>query len=93
MSRNFQMIYSDDVLNEEDSEKVEKELKNYDFIIKDEIVKIEVIYNIDLNTATIAVTIHCPVVENNQIEQQKLNTFLDKHKNNFIRYYEDIKPY
>ena len=53
ISRNFQIIFSDDVLGEKDCEIVEKALNKHDFNIKDEIIKTEVIYNIDLDTATI----------------------------------------
>jgi hypothetical protein len=93
LSRNFQIIFSDDVLGEDDCEVVEKALNEHKFRIKNEIVKTEVIYNIDLDTATIAMTIHCPLMHIDQISEEKLNGFLDKQKSSFEEYYEKIKPY
>ncbi len=93
LSRNFQIIFSDEVLGEDDCELVEKAFNKHEFSIKDEIIKTEVIYNIDLDTATIAMTIHCPLMHIDQISEEKLNDLLDKQKSNFEEYYEKIKPY
>jgi hypothetical protein len=93
LSRNFQIIFSDDVLGEDDCEMVEKAFNEHEFSIKNEIVKTEVIYNIDLDTATIAMTIHCPLMYIDQISEEKFNELLDKQKSNFEEYYEKIKPY
>ena len=72
---------------------VEKAFNEHEFSIKNEIVKTEVIYNIDLDTATIAMIIHCPLMHIGQISEEKLNDLLDKQKSNFEEYYEKIKPY
>ena len=93
VSRDFQMIFSEDMLDEEECEIVEKDLNQHNFRIKDEKVKIDVIYNIDLDTATISLTIYCPLMHSNQISEEKLSNFMDKHKTNFEEYYTHIKPY
>lgn len=93
LSRNFQIIFSDEILGEDDCELVEKAFNEHEFSIKNEIVKTEVIYNIDLDTATITMTIHCPLMHIDQISEEKLNKLLDKQKSNFEEYYEKIKPY
>jgi len=68
-------------------------LNNHDFRIKDENVKIDVIYNIDLDAATTSLTIYCPLMHLNQISEEKLSNFSNKRKNNFEEYYKQIKPY
>ena len=93
VSRDFQLIFSEDMLNEGECEIVEKSLNKHDFRIKDENVKIDVIYNIDLDTAIISLTIYCPLMHSNQISEEKLSNFMDKHKTNFEEYYTHIKPY
>jgi hypothetical protein len=72
---------------------VEKALNKHNFNIKDEIIKTEVIYNIEMDTATISMTVQCPIMQSDQILEERLNDLLDKQKNNFLGYYEEIKPY
>ncbi len=93
ISRDFQMSFSDDMLDEEESEIVENRLNNYNFSIKDENVKIDVIYNIDLDTATITLTIYCPLTHLGQISEERFFNFIEQHKMNFKEYYDQIKPY
>lgn len=93
VSRDFQLIFSEDMLSEEECEIVEKSLNEHDFRIKDENVKIDIIYNIDLDTATISLTVYCPLMHLNQISKEKLSNFINKHKTNFKLYYKQIKPY
>ncbi|MGZ7049158.1 MAG: hypothetical protein ACXVHO_04035 [Methanobacterium sp.] len=93
ISRNFQVIFSDDTLDEEGCENVERKLNGHDFNIKDERVNFELIYNVDLDTATIAITINCPLMHKDQIQEEKLYEFMDRHRTNFEEYYEHIKPY
>lgn len=90
LSRNFQIIFSDDMLDENDCEVIEKKLNEHNFNIKDEIVKIEVIYNIDLDTATISMVIHCPLMDLNQFPEKGINELLNKHKTNFENFYSNI---
>ncbi|MGZ7069860.1 MAG: hypothetical protein ACXVH2_03730 [Methanobacterium sp.] len=92
-SRNFQIIFSDDTLDEDESEIIERELMRHDFNIKDEKVNFEVIYNVDLDKVTIAITIHCPLIHNNQIQEEMLYKFMKRHRADFEEYYEHIKPY
>ncbi|MGB9980024.1 hypothetical protein [Methanobacterium sp.] len=93
VSRDFQLIFRDDMLNEEECGIVEKSLNKHDFRIKDENVKIDIIYNIDLDIATISLTIYCPLMHLNQISEGKLSNFMDKHRTSFEEYYMHIKPY
>jgi hypothetical protein len=93
LARNFQIVFSDDFLNEEDCEEVEKSLKKHKFKIKNEIIKLEVIYNIDLDTATITMNIFCPLTYSEQILEEKLLKFVDRHRINFEDYYKEISPY
>jgi hypothetical protein len=93
ISRDFQLIFSEDILSEEECENVEVNLNKHDFRIKDENVKIDIIYNIDLDTATISFTVYCPLMHSNQLSDEKFFKFIDKHKTNFEEYYMDIKPY
>jgi|GEM_PF-2101783 len=93
ISRDFQMVFSDDMLDEKDCEIVENNLSKHDFHIKDENIKINVIYNVDLDTATITLTIYCPLMDSNRILEEKLSSFIDKHRANFEEYYKQIKPY
>ena len=93
LARNFQIIFIDDFLNEKDSEEVEKSLKKHNFKIKNEITKIEVIYNVDQDTATITMNIFCPLTISEEISEEKLLKFIDKHKISFEEYYRKIRPY
>ena len=93
ISRDFQLVFSEDMLTEEESEIVEKSFNKHNFRIKDENVKIDVIYNIDLDTATISLTIYCPLMHPNQISKEKFSNFINKHKTNFEEYYKQIKLY
>jgi hypothetical protein len=93
ISRDFQLIFREDMLNEEECEIVEKKLNKHDFQIKDENIEIEVIYNIDLDTAVISFTVYCPLMHLNQISEEKISNFIDKHKTNFEEYYKRVKPY
>lgn len=90
LSRNFQIIFSDDMLDENDSEVIEKKLNEHNFNTKDEIVKIEIIYNIDMDTATISMVIHCPLMDLNQFPEKNINEFLNNHKTNFENFYNNI---
>ena len=82
ISRDFQLIFREDMLTNE-CEIVEKKLNRHDFHIKDENIEIEVIYNIDLDTAVISFTVYCPLMHLNQISEEKLSNFINKHKTNF----------
>jgi hypothetical protein len=93
ISRDFQLIFKEDMLNEEESEIVEKKLNKHDFQLKDENIEIEVIYNIDLDTAVISLTVYCLLMHLNQISEEKIFNFIDKHKTNFKEYYKRVKPY
>ena len=93
LARNFQIVFSDDFLSEEDCDEVENSLKAHNFKIKNEITKIEVIYNIDLDTATITMNIFCPLTYSEQILEEKLLKFVDRHRVNFEEYYKEIRPY
>ncbi len=93
ISRDFQIIFSDGILNEEECELVEKRLNKHNFRIKNENVKINVIYNVDLDTATITLTVYCPLMNSSSILKEKLESFIDKHRTNFEEYYKQIKPY
>ena len=93
ISRDFQLIFSEDMLSEKECEAVEVHLNKHDFRIKNENVKIDVIYNIDMDTTTISFTVYCPLMHSNQISEEKLSNFINKHKTNFKIYYEQIKPY
>lgn len=93
ISRDFQLIFSEDMLNEKEFEAIEMYLNKHNFRISNENVKIDVIYNIDLDIATISLTIYCPLMHSNQIAEEKLSNFMDKHKTNFEEYYTHIKPY
>lgn len=93
ISRDFQIVFSEDMLNEEESEIVENNLNRHNFRIKDENAKIDVIYNVDLDTATITLTIYCPLMHLNQVSEEKLFNFINKHRTNFEEYYNQIKPY
>ena len=93
LARNFQIVFSDDFLSEEGCEEVEKSLKKHNFKIKNEITKIEVIYNIDLDIATITMNIFCPLTNSEQILEEKLLKFVDKHKISFEDFYKKIRPY
>ena len=93
IAKYFQIVFSDDVLNENDSERVEKKLLNHSFAIKDEKINIKVIYNIDLDFATISMDIYCPLIHESQVQEERLLKFLDNHKINFEEYYNHIKPY
>lgn len=93
ISRDFQLIFSDDMLDENGCEIVEKRLNKHNFLIKNENVKIDVIYNVDLDTATITLTIYCPLMHLSYISEEKLSNFIDQHKINFEEYYGQIKPY
>lgn len=90
LSRNFQIIFSDDMLDENDCEVIEKKLNEHNFNTKDEIVKIEIIYNIDMDTATISMVIHCPLMDLNQFPEKNINEFLNNHKTNFENFYNNI---
>jgi hypothetical protein len=90
-SRDFQIIFSDDLLDEKESEIVEKELKKQNWSIKNENIEIDIIFNIDLDIATIKMTIYCPLMHLNQTSEEKINKFLDKQKANFESSYKDIQ--
>jgi hypothetical protein len=81
------------MLSEEEFETVEVNLNKHNFRIKDENVKIDIIYNIDLDTATISFTVYCPLMHSNQLSDEKFSKFIDKHKTNFEKYYNNIKHY
>lgn len=93
LTRNFQIIFSDDMLDEEACEIVEKRIIKHDFSIKNENVCLEVIYNIDLDIAIITMTIHCPMMQSDQILEKTLMKFIETHKTNFKEYHGRIKPY
>ncbi len=93
LARNFQIIFYDEFLTEKDCEEVEKSLKKHNFNIKNEITKIEVIYNIDLDTATITMNIFCPLKNSEQFLEEKLLKFVDIHRVSFEEYYNKIRPY
>jgi len=93
IARNFQIVFTDDFVDEKDSEEVEKILLNHNFTIKDEKVNINVIYNIDLDITTITMNIYCPLMHRNQINEEKLLNFMDRHRINFEEYYNQVKPY
>jgi hypothetical protein len=93
ISKDFQLVFSDDTLDEKGCEIVENNLSKHDFHIKDENIKINVIYNVDLATATITLTVYCPLMDSNRILEEKLSSFIDKHRANFEEYYKQIKPY
>ena len=93
ISRDFQLIFRDDMLSEKECEIVEKSLNKHNFRIKDENIKIDVIYNIDLDIATISLTVYCPLMYLNQISEEKFSNFINKHRTNFEEYYKNIKPY
>ena len=93
VSRDFQLVFSENMLTEEECEIVEKKLNKHDFHIKDENIEIEVLYNIDLDTVVISFTVYCPLMHLNQISEEKISNFIDKHKTNFEEYYKRVKPY
>lgn len=93
VSRDFQLVFSDDMLDEKGCEIVEKRLNNHNFRIKNENIRINVIYNIDLDTATVTVTIYCPLTHLNPISEEKFSNFIDEHRINFEDYYGQVKPY
>lgn len=93
VARDFQIVFSDDFLDEKDSEEVERKFLAYNFTLKAEKVDINVIYNIDLDTATIVLDIFCPLMFKNQINEEKLLNFMETHRTNFEEYYNHIKPY
>jgi len=90
MARDFQIVFSDDFLDEKDSEEVEKRLIEHNFILKNEKVGINVIYNIDLDRTTIKMNIYCPLINKGQIQEKELLKFIDQHKINFEEYYNQI---
>lgn len=92
LSRDFQIIFSDDDLSLDEAETVENALNKHNFSIKGEKVNINVIYNVDLDTTTIEMIIYCPLTESGSIIEEKLSKFIYLHKENFEEYYNEISP-